>query len=483
MSGTDCNSLLARFNLTHCSYEKKDQVDAQVKCHGPNSATVTAETAHGKYDGSFELGEEIWGQRPWNKGPTHSQQKEVVDNSKKLTDSSQVKKLNSRINLNSESADATPGTASTALTPGIGHLPGGITITGLLDVYFAHNYAIPPIPSLTPSVNGGPFIVPKPQNTLHELDLYSDQFSLNMAEISILKDDGELRFRIDIDFGNITDYIHSAHTGSSTGGITGVDGVTKNIDQAVITYTPNAVHGLSFIAGKMPTFMGIEVLKTQENWNYSRSLLYAMANPYYHMGFGLGYVFVPNRLSTTLYLVNGWDQVYSINTSKTLGIQNTWTPSNEIVFNFNAIYGASQAGDNADMKGEVEINGVWLASRNWNFSFDAIGGWTNNDILPNGSRGNAYWAGASIDLKKRFGTKFYLSPRISLFSDPQGYTASQLPQFISELTLTASETIRTGFEVRLETRIDSSTAPVFPTGAVIGPYTQLVSLLGFLFSI
>ena len=36
--------------------------------------------------------------------------------------------------------------------------------------------------------------------------------------------------------------------------------------------------------GKFVTSAGAEVIETNGNWNYSRSLLFALAIPYYHMG-------------------------------------------------------------------------------------------------------------------------------------------------------------------------------------------------------
>ena len=42
--------------------------------------------------------------------------------------------------------------------------------------------------------------------------------------------------------------------------------------------------GLQFDFGKFVSPLGNEVIETKDNWNYSRSLLFTLAVPYYHMG-------------------------------------------------------------------------------------------------------------------------------------------------------------------------------------------------------
>ena len=64
---------------------------------------------------------------------------------------------------------------------------------------------------------------------------------------------------------------------------------------------------------------GAEVIENKDNFNYSRGLLFALAIPYYHMGFRVGYA-VNDKVSVTGFLVNGWNNVSENNDAKTVGV-------------------------------------------------------------------------------------------------------------------------------------------------------------------
>ena len=54
------------------------------------------------------------------------------------------------------------------------------------------------------------------------------------------------------------------------------------------------------------TPLGAEVIESQDNWNYSRSVLFGYAIPFYHMGLRATLP-VTDKLSFAGYLVNGWN--------------------------------------------------------------------------------------------------------------------------------------------------------------------------------
>ena len=78
--------------------------------------------------------------------------------------------------------------------------------------------------------------------------------------------------------------------------------------------------GLQLDFGKFVTPMGAEVIETKDNWNYSRSLLFALAIPYYHAGLRATYNF-SDKFAASAYLVNGWNDVVDNNHGKTIGFQ------------------------------------------------------------------------------------------------------------------------------------------------------------------
>src|SRR5206468_2324174 len=73
-----------------------------------------------------------------------------------------------------------------------------------------------------------------------------------------------------------TDIVHAAEPGGSD--------IFKAFEQGYLSWLAPVGKGLQFDAGKFVTPAGAEVIETKDNWNYSRSLLFALAIPYYHMG-------------------------------------------------------------------------------------------------------------------------------------------------------------------------------------------------------
>jgi len=93
----------------------------------------------------------------------------------------------------------------------------------------------------------------------------------------------------------------------------------RNIEQAFISFKPPKGKGFQLDFGKFVTSAGAEVIETKDNWNYSRSILFAWAIPYYHFGVRtsvpMGKIFTGG-----VQLVNGWNNVEDNNSGKTIGL-------------------------------------------------------------------------------------------------------------------------------------------------------------------
>lgn len=83
---------------------------------------------------------------------------------------------------------------------------------------------------------------------------------------------------------------------------------------------------LTTIAGKYVTLAGAEVIKSPNNANFSRSILFGYAIPFTHTGMRFGYTL---NDQVTLYagVNNGWDVMDDNNTSETLEFAVSLTPS------------------------------------------------------------------------------------------------------------------------------------------------------------
>ena len=99
----------------------------------------------------------------------------------------------------------------------------------------------------------------------------------------------------------------------------------QHVEQAYVSFKPKSWHGLEVDAGEFVTAAGAEIFQSNLNWNYSRSLLFAEAIPYYH--FGLRTLFpVGKHFTAGVQVVNGWNNVKDTHdTGKTVGLTGAYT--------------------------------------------------------------------------------------------------------------------------------------------------------------
>ena len=88
------------------------------------------------------------------------------------------------------------------------------------------------------------------------------------------------------------------------------------LKEAYVDYIAPIGKGLTFTFGKFVTPAGAEVIETNGNWDYSRSILFYYAIPYFHFGANAKYTF-NTQWAITGYLVNGWNNSQEVNTGKT----------------------------------------------------------------------------------------------------------------------------------------------------------------------
>ena len=143
-----------------------------------------------------------------------------------------------------------------------------------------------------------------------QLQLQANQLSLNMAKLTMSHDPDPVGFRVDLGFGKAFDGIHSSEPSGS-------NGFLRNIEQAYVSVKSKKGYEADF--GQFVTSAGAEVIESKDNWNYSRSILFAWAIPYYH--FGLRTILpVSSHFTGGVQVVNGWNNVEDNNTGKTLGV-------------------------------------------------------------------------------------------------------------------------------------------------------------------
>ena len=171
---------------------------------------------------------------------------------------------------------------------------------------------------------------------LRNFDVKANQFSLNMAKLTLDHAADPIGFHIDLAFGRTMEIIHSGELAPS---------VFRNLEQAYVSWKPPAGKGFQVDFGEFVTSAGAEVIETKDNWNYSRSLLFAWAIPYYH--FGLRATMPAGKFTGGFQLVNGWNNIEDNNSGKTVGLVGNYT-AKKWAWNNNYYTGPENGGTNND---------------------------------------------------------------------------------------------------------------------------------------
>jgi hypothetical protein len=322
---------------------------------------------------------------------------------------------------------------------------GGTEVGVLVDTYFAYQF------------NGA-----AGDALLRNFDTRNRQFALSMAELwlsSAATPDRRVGFAVKFNFGSAASMINAYEPGSAPG--------LQNVQQVYASYLAPVGKGLQVDVGKFATPLGAEVIEAKDNWNYSRSLLFALAIPYYHVGARVGYS-PSDRLTLTGYIVNGWNNAVDNNTGQSLGVQVAYRPTPALSLVGNYLAGPEHSDQTNDWRHVVDATATWTVSptvslmANYDYGREAASG------------GPVRWSGVAGYARFQVTPRFALTPRVEWYDDPQGATTG-LAQTVKEMTVTAECKARDNFLLRAEFRRDWSSQPFFPvdTGSPVPHQSSL----------
>ena len=348
-------------------------------------------------------------------------------------------------------APTAPQTASTQQTASEPAKPaevpwsvGPIDFSGLVDGYYSLNFNHPATRT----------------NQLRNFDVNANQFSLNMAKLTLEHGADPVGFRVDFGFGRAFDIIHSTET---------APGIFRNIEQAYVSVKPPKGKGLQIDFGKFVTAAGAEVIETHSNWNYSRSLLFAFAIPYYHFGIRATMP-VTKYFNAGVHVVNGWNNVEDNNTGKTVGLMGSFVTSK---FTWTHTYhvGPEKTDTNRGMRHLYDTALLLTPNPKANFYINFDYG-VDKKI----DRGENRWVGVAGAARFAPTAWFAISPRLEWYNDADGFTTG-LAQRVKEFTFTTEFKMKEGILFRPEYRRDWSDQPFFNRGAGLGVHKNQDTLL------
>ena len=303
----------------------------------------------------------------------------------------------------------------------------------------------------TPVVIGGyvdsyfSFNVDRPlshANQLRNFDVTENQITVANAELSVTKAAAPLGFRVDFDYGPTNDIVQSGAAGS-----------IADVGQAYITYVAPLGQGLTIDAGKFATHMGFEVIKAKDDFNYSRSLLFALSIPYYHLGVRASYP-VSSILTLNGYLYNSYNGP-TVNSGKTFGFEAALAPSSAFSLIFNYIGGPALPDTVSKKFRNVEnLIATWQATEKLSFAVDAVYGQENLPTMV------ALWKGVAGYVRYTLAEPSTITLRGELYNDPEGFTTGT-SQNIDEITFTYEYKPMANLILRAEYRYDSADGVVY----------------------
>jgi hypothetical protein len=243
------------------------------------------------------------------------------------------------------------------------------------------------------------------------------------------------------------------------------------------------------------------VIESQSNWNYSHSLLFYYAIPYFHFGAKAAYTFNP-KWSVNASLVNGWNNTI-INHDAPIGSSSGLTFGATVAYTPNMKWSVTENYYGGPVTDAIGVAGQTLSD--WKQLSDTVIGYTPNTkwaFQLNGDYGfgpRSYtgacaeakvsspgpdagttptactagsaddWWGVAGYAKYTWSPKTNFAVRYEYFDDPQGYVGlltatdgSLLGRgWAQEVTATYSYNLTSALLIRGEYRYDFASLPIF----------------------
>jgi hypothetical protein len=304
-------------------------------------------------------------------------------------------------------------------------------------------------------------------NGLRGFDVRSNIPHVSMGMITIDHAPAPVGFHLDVGFGEAFDVIHAGNRDPEA---------WKYFQQAYVSVKPKSWHGVELDAGEFASSAGAEVFATNQNFNYSRSLLFAWAVPYSHTGFRLQYS-LGAHYTGSFQVVNGWNNVEPINHGKTYGFTGAYAWK-KVTWNHNYYVGPEHAHTTAGWRNLYDTSVAVNQTDNftWYLNFD-FG--RDKNIGPGASQ----WTGLAGAARYAIGKKYAVAARLEFFNDRDGLLTGTA-QTVKEFTLTGEYKLTNWLLTRAELRTDWSDHPFFekknqPNGATTQP-TVLLGLIAYL---
>ncbi len=309
-----------------------------------------------------------------------------------------------------------------------------------------------------------------PENRINGLFPFvvdTNQFSLNYAEVALEHMPDPVGFRLDFGIGKAAEVFNSLDNDG---------GFNQYLQQAYLSWAPENGNGFQVDFGKFVTSAGAELIESYDNWNYTRSILFAWAIPFYHFGLRAS-IPIGSHFTGGLQLVNGWNNVVENNSGKTVGVTGA-VSYDKFGWAVNYYTGPENTDTNTGLRHLIDTTLTLTPS-------SMVTAYINYDYGQNRNADGslAHWQGVAGAIRLQPpASKWSFTPRGEWFDDRSGFSTGVVQQ-LREFTITAEYKLVEGLMWRGEYRHDRSSAPYFDRGAFPSSHraqdTVTFALIGF----
>jgi hypothetical protein len=311
----------------------------------------------------------------------------------------------------------------------------GFTFSGLADGYITVNFN-------HPASNA---------NQLQNFNLNWGQPEMSLVKATIDKSDKQVGFHLDTGFGETMRLVHAGDVAAQE------HQALRYFEQMYLIAKPAKLHGTEIDFGQFVTSAGAEVIEASSNWNYTRSLLFAWAIPYYHFGFRTSTP-ITKTFTAGVQVVNAWNTVWGNNEFKNVGITTALTMP-KYTWTVNYYVGPNHIGTTTGKRNLIDSTLLLTPSTK-------INAYINADYGRDNRIGGGYddWYGLAGAVHVQLTKKFAVTPRAEFFNDKTGFSTGT-KQVLKEGTITGEYKYNDHFLGRVEYRHDASDQPFFDRGA------------------
>ena len=290
-------------------------------------------------------------------------------------------------------------------------------------------------------------------NDLYNFNDKTDQFDLAEARITFNRNPNPVGVHADVVFGRVNAILHPDTTKYDD----------NYLEQAYVSYTPKKTHGSEFDLGQFVTYAGAEVTEAKDDWNYSRSLLFSWATPYYH--FGLRSTTPVSKFWTVgAQLVNGWNNTINNEGGPTGSINSTVTRP-RYTWSADIYTGPEKSGGLGMYRNLLDTTLLLTPTAKFNAYINLDYTHNHTGATTSQPAANANWGGVAFAAHEQFTAEQAFAARIEQLDDKEGFSTG-LARTVREVTVTYEhKEFKSRFLGRIEYRHDWSDQPFFHKGA------------------